>query len=475
MTEPGEVPAGGFIFLWREFRSSPLWYKMPYSDGKLWLWILFEATHKGNAKRRGLPPGTFTTTYSEMCREMEWMENNAIRHVQRETVRRTLFRLQDDDRIAIKSCYKKNTNITVCNWSTYQEPDFGAGYNRNTTDTSLLNNVNKVPSSREGKPAGQKGEEKGNGFTPMLFDGKDGEGKTPAQKNKRKRDDWQGEMAHLWQQITPDAKIPWSMFEKWKQAFGPEMPLEMIKSVNLSGKKPRGLTAYLAKALRQEQERREMDAAEQRRGGRSYGEHQTNIQEERVTMTGPEFNRMPPQAVEVERAVLGAMILSPRAVAEAQLLLEPGDFYHTPHATIFAAIGDVHRYDGAVDQLTLTEYLKQTGHLDQIGGMVYISQLSAEVATGANITTHARIVLRAAQLRRLIELSTELTKRSYEGATDPTQIGEWALNKILTGLRLEGSRKGYSMAEIGAEVDTKLTAAMESPRSGLASTQDSTA
>ncbi|MDA0338064.1 MAG: hypothetical protein O2782_23080, partial [bacterium] len=80
------------------------------------------------------------------------------------------------------------------------------------------------------------------------------------------------------------------------------------------------------------------------------------------------LDRMPPQAVEVERAVLGAMLIDGRAVGRAVELLEEEAFYHRPHGRIFTAMISLYEQNQAVDQLTVSEELKRRGQLDEAGG-----------------------------------------------------------------------------------------------------------
>ena len=105
------------------------------------------------------------------------------------------------------------------------------------------------------------------------------------------------------------------------------------------------------------------------------------------------LGRMPPQAVEIEQAVLGAMMLEQRAVGHAIEILDPICFYNASHSRIFEAIISLYDRGMAVDQFILAEELKRRDQLDDVGGVVYLAELAAKVATPANIDVHARIVL----------------------------------------------------------------------------------
>ena len=147
---------------------------------------------------------------------------------------------------------------------------------------------------------------------------------------------------------------------------------------------------------------------------------------------GQELGRMPPQAVEVEQAVLGAMMLEQRAIVRAIEILDESCFYHAPHSRIFAAMTGLFERGTAVDQLTLTEELKRRGQLDDVGGVVYLAKLGSEVATTANIDFHARIVFEKALGRKLIETSSEVIERAYAADEDVQTLLDSAEQKLFT-------------------------------------------
>ena len=145
-----------------------------------------------------------------------------------------------------------------------------------------------------------------------------------------------------------------------------------------------------------------------------------------------DIGRMPPQAVEVEQAVLGAMMLEQRAIVRAVEILDESCFYHAPHSRIFAAMTELFERGIAVDQLTLTEELKRRGQLDDVGGVVYLAKLGSEVATTANIDFHARIVFEKALSRKLIETSSEVIERAYAADEDVQTLIDSAEQKLFS-------------------------------------------
>ena len=95
--------------------------------------------------------------------------------------------------------------------------------------------------------------------------------------------------------------------------------------------------------------------------------------------------RIPPQNVEAEQAVLGAMMLEHNAVVAAMEKLRPGDFYREVHRTIFEAMEHLHHDNKEVDVITLPEELRRMKKLDDVGGLEYVLSLPNLVATAANI------------------------------------------------------------------------------------------
>ncbi len=134
--------------------------------------------------------------------------------------------------------------------------------------------------------------------------------------------------------------------------------------------------------------------------------------------TALDMGRLPPQAPDLEQAVLGAMLLERNAVDVAIDILQPESFYLDQHQRIFRAIQELFANDKPVDILMVTEQLKIMGDLDVVGGPFYISQLSNKVASSANIEYHARIINQKHILRELIRVSAETVRDAYDDSTD---------------------------------------------------------
>lgn len=134
--------------------------------------------------------------------------------------------------------------------------------------------------------------------------------------------------------------------------------------------------------------------------------------------TALEAGKLPPQAPDLEQAVLGAMMLERNAVNEAIDILQPESFYVEAHKRIFTGIQNLFRDDQPIDILTVTQALRKSGDLDIVGGPYYISQLTNKVASSANVAYHARIISQKHILRELIRISAETTRDAYDDTSD---------------------------------------------------------
>jgi len=144
----------------------------------------------------------------------------------------------------------------------------------------------------------------------------------------------------------------------------------------------------------------------------------------------PPGGKLPPQAVEVEVAVLGAMLLDKTAVGIVLEFLDESSFYRPAHRKIFSAIKQLYAKDEAVDLVTVTQELKKSKNLDDVGGAAYLSTVLGSVATTANVRYHAKIVLEKAVLRRLITVATEVAQEAYDTAGDAGDILDRAEHMI---------------------------------------------
>ncbi|MBT3603609.1 MAG: replicative DNA helicase [Candidatus Latescibacteria bacterium] len=142
-------------------------------------------------------------------------------------------------------------------------------------------------------------------------------------------------------------------------------------------------------------------------------------------------DRVQPQALDVERAVLGAMLIDNLAINQViEILGDETALYHTPHRKIYACIHRLSERGEPVDQVTLTEELSRRGQLDEVGGPAFIAELAGEMATASNVGYHANIVLEKAQRRRLIDAATQTSVESYDETNDVREVIDKAEQRV---------------------------------------------
>lgn len=135
-----------------------------------------------------------------------------------------------------------------------------------------------------------------------------------------------------------------------------------------------------------------------------------------------ELGKLPPQAVDLEMAVLGALMLDKDALSNVVDVLRPESFYKESHQRIFSAIQNLFTKAEPVDILTVVQELKRVGELEIAGGAFYVTQLTNRIASAANVQLHARIVLEKHLQRELIRISTDTLQHSYEDTSDVFEL-----------------------------------------------------
>ena len=139
---------------------------------------------------------------------------------------------------------------------------------------------------------------------------------------------------------------------------------------------------------------------------------------------------VPPQAVELEEAVLGALMLEKDSIITVQEFLAPDSFYKPEHQTIYKAIEELSTELKPIDLFTVTERLKVQKKLKEVGGAAYLAQLTQKVGSAANVEFHAKIIAQKYVQRELIRSATEIQRRSYDESTDVTELIGYAEGEI---------------------------------------------
>lgn len=134
------------------------------------------------------------------------------------------------------------------------------------------------------------------------------------------------------------------------------------------------------------------------------------------------MGKLPPQAVEIEEAVLGALMIEKDALTNVIDILKPESFYKDSHKEIYRAILDLFSMSEPVDILTVTQRLRNTGKLEMAGGPFYITELTSRVNSAANIEAHSRIITQQSIKRELISIASEIQRDAYEDTTDVFQL-----------------------------------------------------
>ncbi len=155
-----------------------------------------------------------------------------------------------------------------------------------------------------------------------------------------------------------------------------------------------------------------------------------------IEQINAQYGKLPPQAIEVEEAVLGALMLERDAYVTVADFIDTASFYKEEHKKIFDAIKKLSGKEKPVDLLMVTQELKDRDQLEEIGGPAYITQLTRRVASAAHIEFHARIIAQKFIQRELIRVSTEIQTKSYDDTLDVDDLidfSESALFQIAEG------------------------------------------
>ena len=143
-----------------------------------------------------------------------------------------------------------------------------------------------------------------------------------------------------------------------------------------------------------------------------------------------EKGKLPPQAVDLEEVVLGAMMIDKKGVDEVIDILTPEAFYKESHQLIFQAIFSLFQKSEPIDLLTVSNQLKKDNNHERIGGDFYLISLTQKVSSSAHIEFHARIILQKFIQRSLIKISNEIITDSYDETKDVFDLLDNAESKL---------------------------------------------
>lgn len=155
------------------------------------------------------------------------------------------------------------------------------------------------------------------------------------------------------------------------------------------------------------------------------------------------YGRVPPQARDMEEAVLGALMLEKDALSLVVDILKPESFYVEANQKIFSAIQRLFHRSQPVDILTVTDELRKSGELEEVGGAFYVTDLTNRVASAANVEYHARIISQKHIQRELIRISSEIVRDAFEDTTDVFELLDFA-EKGIYDITDQNLRRNYS-------------------------------
>jgi replicative DNA helicase len=151
--------------------------------------------------------------------------------------------------------------------------------------------------------------------------------------------------------------------------------------------------------------------------------------------------KLPPQRLEMEAAVLGALMLEKDALTTVVDILKSQSFYKEGHQRIYKAISNLFDKSEPIDQLTVVQELREMGELEAAGGVGYVAGLTMHINSAANIEAHARVILEAAIKRELIRTATDILRDAYEETTDVFELLD-ATEKNIFQVSEDNMRKG---------------------------------
>ena len=173
----------------------------------------------------------------------------------------------------------------------------------------------------------------------------------------------------------------------------------------------------------------------------------------KTTETNP-YAHLQPQALEVERAVLGALMNDRDAYAVVCEILTPESFYEQRNQLIYSAIRELSLAEKPVDVLTVTDLLERKGELDKVGGAIYLADLSNSVASSANIEYHARIIAHKSLARQLISFASNIETKAFDGSVDIDDLMQEAEGSLFE-LSRRNMKKDYT------QIDPVITNALD--------------
>jgi len=160
------------------------------------------------------------------------------------------------------------------------------------------------------------------------------------------------------------------------------------------------------------------------------------------------LDKLPPQNIEAEQSIIGAVLLENDALLKAIEILSPGDFYRESHRKLFNVMLELFEKNEAMDLITVSEALKRRNELDDVGGVTYLSSLVGMVPTAANVRYHSKIVKQKALLRALLRSATEIAAKVYESTMEADEMVDFAERTIFDISDRRTKTSFYTLKEV---------------------------
>jgi replicative DNA helicase len=193
----------------------------------------------------------------------------------------------------------------------------------------------------------------------------------------------------------------------------------------------------------------------------------SNRKLENIDLTALDFGKKPPQARDLEEAVLGACMLEPKALIHVIDILSPDMFYVEGHQHIYRAIKDLFAKSEPVDIMTVTEQLRLNGKLEAVGGSYYVTELSTKVASGAHVEYHARIIAQKFIQRELISIASQVIKDAYDDTVDVFELLDKAETDMFSIAEEHLKKNTNTLPDILQQEIKDISARMEKYKEGV--------
>ena len=181
-------------------------------------------------------------------------------------------------------------------------------------------------------------------------------------------------------------------------------------------------------------------------------------------------SKQPPSVVEVEKEIIGAMLLDNEAIPKVFEILKADSFFDPKHNVIFQSIQSLYEANEPLDTVTLYEELKKQGKVEEAGGVTYVSKLAQDVSSAANVDYHARIVLEKWILRKLISTSLDVASSAFDAKEDVFDLLDEAEQKMFS-ISQEGTKESFTSMKAAVKDAWEMIEAIKGNKLGAVSVQ----